>query len=123
MGKSLDDLDEGQLQFLKSCRWPGNIRQLKGTIHRLVLLAGSSDREGSRVDFGDLPEEFWRAQRAPAPSGETSLSIEEAEKRHIEMALSRWKGVKSMASRELGITRQTLANKIKKYRLQPSRLA
>ena len=42
-------------------------------------------------------------------------TLDQVERRCISDALSRRKGNKSRASRDLGVTRQTLANKVKKY--------
>lgn len=63
-----------------------------------------------------IGKERARAPRLPPPSRPETL--EDMERRSIVEALARRRGNKSGASRDLGVTRQTLANKIKKYQTQ-----
>ncbi len=87
--------------------WPGNIRELQHTIEKAVILS----------DSGTLkPEDF--VFKTPARSAEAnSLTIEEMEKQMIEAALDKYNGNLTAVANKLGITRQTLYNKIKRYDL------
>jgi DNA-binding NtrC family response regulator len=87
--------------------WPGNVRELQHTIEKAVILS----------DSGTLkPEDF--VFKAPCkPSGPTALTIEEMERQMIEAALEKYNGKHTAVANQLGITRQTLYNKIKRYDL------
>lgn len=85
--------------------WPGNIRELQHTIEKAVILS-----EGNILKAEDF---FMR----PVISGRTNdaeLTLEEMERRMINQAIDRNNGNLSAAAEQLGITRQTLYNKIKK---------
>ncbi|HUL79184.1 MAG TPA: helix-turn-helix domain-containing protein, partial [Vicinamibacteria bacterium] len=56
----------------------------------------------------------------PAP-GETHLTLEELEKRHIERVLREMGGRVAEASQRLGIPRSTLYQKLKKFGLSPDK--
>ncbi len=111
--KALEPLEEGILAVLQSYSWPGNTRELKNAINRMVLTA-----EGTRIIKDDIPLEITEHSPAPAPDNGGDLSMEEAEKRNILKALQRTSGNKSLAAKELGISRNTLLNKIKRYALE-----
>ena len=85
--------------------WPGNIRELQHTIEKAVILG-----DGNILKADDF---FMR----PIHGGkaiETELTLEEMEKRMINLAIDKNKGNLSAAADQLGVTRQTLYNKIKK---------
>jgi len=86
--------------------WPGNVRELQHTIEKAVILADSSILK---------PEDFMF--RSVAPNDDATETIEQVEKRMIEAALEKYGNNLSTAAKQLGITRQTLYNKIKKYDL------
>jgi len=87
--------------------WPGNVRELQHTIEKAVILS----------DFPVLkPEDF--VFRSGTRSVEGNLAtIEEMEKLMIESALDKHNGNYTAVANQLGITRQTLYNKIKRYDL------
>nr|MBA3889349.1 sigma-54-dependent Fis family transcriptional regulator [Gemmatimonadaceae bacterium] len=91
-------------------QWPGNIRELRNVIERLVLVAGSADE--IRVDH--LPAELRGSDRpgeeADPPEGEWTLAA--AERRHIERVLARFGNHRTKAAKALGISRATLYNKL-----------
>ena len=85
--------------------WPGNIRELQHTIEKAVILG-----DGNILKADDF---FMR----PIHGGkaiETELTLEEMEKRMINLAIEKNNGNLSAAADQLGVTRQTLYNKIKK---------
>jgi Nif-specific regulatory protein len=97
------------LRMLQDYHWPGNIRELRNCIDRAVVLGN-----GEVIDPEDLPPHLRsRASHIPAPPE----SLEHVEREHIARTLKRTSGNKSEAARILRITRQTLDNKIKKYKL------
>lgn len=113
--KPMEPLEGAILAILQSYSWPGNTRELKNAINRMVLTA-----EGQKITKDDIPLEVSApaVSAAKAPDNGGDLSMEEAEKRNILKALQRTSGNKSLAAKELGISRNTLLNKIKRYGLE-----
>jgi len=87
--------------------WPGNIRELQHTLEKAVILS----------DSGVLkPEDFSFRTSQGGRAGQPE-TLEQSEKRLIEAALEQFGGNFSLAAKQLGISRQTLYNKINKYDL------
>lgn len=85
--------------------WPGNIRELQHTIEKAVILSDSTV----------LKSEDFYLRNINSVSGNTSLStLEEVEKQMIQQALDKNNGNFTAAAEQLGITRQTLYNRLKK---------
>ncbi|MEI6205272.1 MAG: sigma-54 dependent transcriptional regulator [Desulfuromonadales bacterium] len=113
------------LSYLLGWSFPGNIRELRALVHDAV--ARNSGEELTAQSFGDLN----RNQKKQATfnnvdaGSETGYSIEaifgrfptisEMEDYLINEALRRTSGNHNMAAAMLGITRQTIANRQKKY--------
>jgi DNA-binding NtrC family response regulator len=103
-------LNVSAVEALKDYDWPGNIRELKHTIEKAVILC---DSDAIRPDDLALTgNRYGRNELSFA------ISFEEAEKRIILTALNKCKWNISEVSKELNIGRQTLYRKIKKYDLQ-----
>jgi DNA-binding NtrC family response regulator len=99
--------------------WPGNVRELRNVIERAVIIA-DSDGIG-RSDLG-LP---FGGEERPAGGGpeqrnsesETSLRLDDVERRHIEQVLRQTGGSKTRAAALLGVSRSTLWEKTKRYQI------
>ncbi len=85
--------------------WPGNIRELKHTIEKAVILSSSGTLNAD--DF------LFRPSAKIIKDG--SLTIDEMERQMIEAALDKHDGNLTAAAEQLGVTRQTLYNKMKRY--------
>jgi len=93
-------------KLMKYC-WPGNVRELQHTIEKAVILSDSDTLK---------PEDF--VLKVPSRSAEANFfTIEEMEKQMIEVALDKHNGNLTAVANQLGISRQTLYNKIKRYDL------
>jgi len=101
-------IDSSAETALKSWRWPGNVRELQHSIERAVILA-----EGTNITAGDF--QFNPNTVSPATSFEGSM--DEVEARLISYAIQKQNGNLSAVASRLGISRQTLYNKMKKYGL------
>ncbi len=91
---------------LKAHLWEGNIRELQNTIEKAVILC-----DGDVISSDHL--ELHTPQR---PLNE-SQTLEEMERQTIANAIAQCGGNLSQVAQQLGITRQTLYNKIKRYGL------
>ena len=107
-GKNIAAIDRTAAEKLGAYPWYGNIRELQHAVEKAVILC-----EGERLQAAD----FVLAQRDETvmPGGVTTL--EEMESSLIRRAMDQHKGNLSQVAVQLGITRQTLYNKIKKYNL------
>jgi DNA-binding NtrC family response regulator len=100
-------LSESALRKLQTFTWPGNVRELRSVLETAVATA-----EGEVIHAGDL--RLVTPDEAPA-EGPTSLNMEELETWAIHQALARTNGNNTKAAEMLGINRDTLINKLKKY--------
>ncbi|WP_298551373.1 sigma-54 dependent transcriptional regulator [uncultured Algibacter sp.] len=88
--------------------WPGNIRELQHTMERCVILS-----ENNLLTVND----FMFNQRQTKALNTADITIDEMEKNMIITALKKHDGNYSTAAEQLGITRQTLYNKTKRYKI------
>jgi len=101
------EISREAVRFLRSYRWLGNVRELKNAVESAVLLSDQGrplmaqdfPLEGSSAD-GALPE-LWQQER------EAIIEV-----------LKRTGYNRSVASRELGMSRKTLYNKMKRYAIR-----
>jgi len=89
--------------------WYGNIRELEHTIEKAVIIA-----EGAVLDYDDF--DFPKKDVSPAKEKEVT-TLEEMEYNMIKSAMDKYEGNLSLVANQLGISRQTLYNKIKRYDL------
>ena len=121
----LPKLTQEARSALRRHTWPGNVRELRNLCERLVVLF-----HGRTIEIGNLPIEVTRhTQRSSNGSGSTSaqgqgfslpedgIDLEWLESDIIRQALDRARGNKSRAARLLGITRDTLLYRLKKFDL------
>jgi DNA-binding NtrC family response regulator len=98
------------LERLLSHSWPGNVREMRNVLERSLILA----RGSQAVGVEHLPGEF-RARPGPGDRRHTPQTLDELERAHIERTLRHHTGNRTRAAQELGISRATLINKIKRY--------
>jgi DNA-binding NtrC family response regulator len=104
-------LSEAALLRMQTYTWPGNVRQLLSVLEVAVAMTD----EGGTIHAGDLR----LAGDANEPTGlPSSLNLQELEEWAIRKALAETGGVNTRAALVLGINRETLINKIKKYRIE-----
>jgi DNA-binding NtrC family response regulator len=114
-GKSLQ-LSRDAMLKLEDYEWPGNIRELRNLIERLLIL-----HEGEEVGVAMLPREFLRSAAVPevAAAGEQGAaeltSLSEVERRHVERVLTATGWNKARAARILEVDIKTLNKKIRDF--------
>ena len=113
-GSQVTEIAPDALRKLQSYRFPGNVREMENMIERAVILA-----DGETLHSGDfsLPDGNGSAATGTGVSG----ALKDMEQQMIRTALLRHEGHRQNAARELGISRRTLLNKIKQYRLDSPR--
>lgn len=105
------------MKKLQAYTWPGNIRELKNIIERMVILA-----DGDILDAKQLPADFLTAKFnfSGALSQQKSLFDfrEEIENQYIQFCLERLDGNISKTARVLKVDRSYLHRKLKKMKKQ-----
>ena len=112
--KAVDGITPEAMEALTAYSWPGNVRELRNVLERMVVLS-----RGDKLTLRDVPAVIRDAVRqgvAPRASGE--LTIDEAEKQMIIRALKTHEGNRTLAAKELGISRRTLHRKLNEYGLR-----
>ncbi|MNV83549.1 Transcriptional regulatory protein ZraR [compost metagenome] len=111
----MQNLSQQAKDLLLQYDWPGNLRELKNVIKRMVLLTPS---ETAEVD--SLPEEMIISiNQIPKPNGSDLKAINEVnEKMLIIETLVKVKYNKSKAAKLLNIDRKTLYSKMERYEIE-----
>lgn len=107
-GKPDIALDSGAVEKLRHYSFPGNIRQLRHAVEKAVILADDNMLRAKDFTFDSSPVGL-----TVSPTG----TIAEMEKKMIANAMVECGGNLSEVAARLGITRQTLYNKIKRMGL------
>ncbi len=108
-GKRIRGFTPLAMKKLRGHAWPGNVRELEYTIQRVVILT-SGELIGAEEIWLDEP-----TQRGP--KFPRALSLDQAERRHIEAVLKMTTWNLEEAARVLGIDVPTLETKIESYKL------
>lgn len=101
-------LAEDTQKKLLEYNWPGNVRELQHAIEKAVIMC---DEQALK------PRDFFFKPIVETPTIPTQLTLEEMEKEMIRKAIECHQGNISAIAGQLGITRQTLYNKMKKFGL------
>jgi transcriptional regulator with PAS, ATPase and Fis domain len=105
--KELMRINTHALEKLSNYSWPGNVRELQHSVEKAVIMSDSAIL---------LPSDFELNQ--PSKSiHHKEVTLEEMEKQMILESLKRNGNNLSVVASKLGITRQTLYNKLAKYNL------
>jgi transcriptional regulator with PAS, ATPase and Fis domain len=105
---------------LMSHAWPGNVRELRNVVERAMVLEESERIQSSSLYIASDGGGLGRAstQQAEAPEAPFQASLAEAEKNLVMKALQKASGNQTRAAVLLGITRDTLRYKMKKFNLR-----
>ena len=124
-GNAVTGIEPAALKALEDYDWPGNVRQLRNVIEKMVVLAS-----GSKLTVDDLPIEITNCElrianaevrkplASPIASHQSPLTtLAEGEKEHILAAIEHCHGNISKAADELGISRRTIHRKLKEWKI------
>lgn len=112
-GSPIRSLSSEAIESLVSYHWPGNIRELRNVVERLIMMSSGK---------GPVSREELKAV-LPKPSGSiqsadlSNCSLDEIERLHIQRVLEASDGNKTQAANTLDIDYKTLLAKLKKYGL------
>ncbi|MDR0354371.1 MAG: sigma-54 dependent transcriptional regulator [Deltaproteobacteria bacterium] len=117
-GREVSGFAPKALQAILKYPWPGNVRELQNAMEYAVVMMSSDE-----VTIEDLPEFVAAGQSVSVGSSSRSASpsppsaLKDVEREAVVNALEFTSGVKKKAAELLGITRKTLLDKIKLYKL------
>jgi DNA-binding NtrC family response regulator len=118
--KDFQSVSSEALKLMINYSWPGNVRELKNLIEKILIL-----EKGPTIIPQHLPSEISRQGDPSGPGFEFSLelpeegfSLEEMEKAFLKKALAKAEGNQTRAAQLLGISRDVLRYRIKKFRLE-----
>lgn len=123
IGRRVPGVTAEALQRLKSYPFPGNVRELENEVRRMVSVAG----EGEFITIKHLSPEIAKSRPhpgqhlgvdLPGPGATLKQTVEHIEAQIVRQALQRHNWNHSRASRELGLSRVGIANKIKRYQIR-----
>ncbi|MCD4828177.1 MAG: sigma 54-interacting transcriptional regulator [Candidatus Cloacimonetes bacterium] len=119
MSKNVLGITDEAMKYMSNCDWPGNIRQLENEIERAVTLAENE----SFIKPGDLSEEVFKyADNAETIDLLDKVALKEAveslEKKMILKSLESRGWNQTQAAKDLGLSRQGLIKKMKRYEVE-----
>ena len=114
------EIDSEVRQIFWDFDWPGNVRELRNLLESLLLMT-----RGDEIGVADLPPELRQAGAGEATTEPWdtdaaqpgSATLERSERRAIEAAVRACAGNLTHSAATLGISRTTLYQKLKKYRI------
>jgi len=131
--KHVKGFSKEALAILMAYSWPGNVRELKNLTERAMILCPSDlllpshlpaelqALAGSAPPLPPLPAEEVGAPVPPSPGPPQKegqfVQLDQMEKEYIKQVLAASDGNRSQTARILGISRSTLQDKIKRYRI------
>ena len=105
--KDVSGISPEALSALCAYDWPGNIRELRNCVERMVVLSS-----GPELTLADLPPLAAVLPAAEKPAAKDPLNLENSEKELIRKALAECGNNRTAAARKLGISRRTLYRKL-----------
>jgi DNA-binding NtrC family response regulator len=119
----VESIDPEALRLLTNYEWRGNIRELENTICRSMILC-----EAARLTVADLPPRI-RGESSPGETASSDLdhlplteavhqATEKLERRILATRLAEHRGNRTATAESLGISRKTLFNKLRQYRIE-----
>ena len=111
MNPKVQGLAPDAIAAIDAYSWPGNVRELENRVKRAVIMT-----DGKMIGAGDLDLPCGTDEAPPAIN--LRAAREAADRRAIRQAMSRTENNISSAAKLLGISRPTLYDLLKQYRLQ-----
>lgn len=109
IGRNIESINPDAAAALRTYHWPGNIRELRNVIERVMIL-----EEGPTIELENLPPNI-QGNIQPGDGSEGPLTLEELEKDYILRTLDANDGNISQTAKTLGISRHTIMRKLEKW--------
>ena len=110
--------DSEALKVLEDYSWPGNIRQLRNVLRAVTALC-----EGNKISLYDLPDDIRNASSQLKTDGSgqafNALAVAERDALLHELEETHWNI--SRVAKKLGLSRNTLYRRMKRYEINPPR--
>lgn len=106
--KNIQQVNSKVKEKLMKYTWPGNVRELQHTIEKAVILCNDSELKVENLFLKSTSTQSFNMH---------DVTLDEMEKQFIETTLKNNNFNMSAVAEKLGISRQTLYNKMKKYNL------
>jgi len=106
-------LTKQAVEWLKRLNWPGNIRELKNLVERVVLVSSKDE-----IDLEDFTGEYKRGPQkisAQAVPEVGTMTLEEIEKKMIKKALEHYDNNITKVAKSLGLSRAALYRRMEKF--------
>jgi len=114
MGRNVSSISPAAAEMMRRYDWPGNIRELRNSIERIMIL-----EDTEKIEYGMLPATI-RGERDEVPEGPPTL--EDMERDYILKVLKEEGGNMSQAAKVLGISRHTIMRKMEKWGIKGDEL-
>lgn len=119
MGASCEGISPDAMRVLSAYAWPGNIRELRNIIERMLVLHGREQW----IEVSHLPSELHQGSTvAQTPPGMVGATLQDSvniyEKKMIEEALETANGIQTRAAQLLGTTRRILRYRMQKLNIE-----
>jgi transcriptional regulator with PAS, ATPase and Fis domain len=105
-------LTQEAIEALLSHTWPGNVRELRNALERAAIVC-----EGGAITAAQLS--LAAPPRSPQLD-EAEVNLDALQRRTIARVLNQVRGNKSQAAKRLGLTRNQLYERLRKYHLEPT---
>ena len=114
--RSVAGVSDDAMRVLERYHWPGNVRELRNVIERATIVAKTPFIE--TADLPDLASAPEPGTAAPEAAGGLTpgTTVDEAERRLIDITLQHTNGNKTRAAELLGISLKTLHNKLNRMK-------
>lgn len=116
LNRRAGDFQTQTRQLLENYHWPGNVRELQNEIERLVLLAEPEKEIGPELLSDHIRQ---RLKPNTPPEGDLKTAVQNLEESMIRDTMIRLRHNKSRVARTLGISRQSLLDRLKRMGFPP----
>ncbi len=111
--KGIKEFSSEAMRLILDYLWPGNVRELENCIEHAVVLA-----RGDRIEVSDLPPALLSQKIDSGTLEHATGTMMESEVKLLRHALEFCNWNKKQAAKRLGISRNTLYRKLKKYQIK-----
>ena len=117
-GEAVNGFSSKAMRRLLYYQWPGNVRELENSIEHAVVLS-----KGSRIDISHLPSSVLSDAHPSDPEPDVKNgTIMDNERRLLMNVLENCNWNKTKAALRLGISRQALYHKLKRYQIDKPKI-